>query len=95
MTPARKACLAIGISDAGGGLDYLGGALSAARGMHEWATTMGYESALLTDAQAPTVTVDGANASIWASIQTGAVGGPAAANAVGAWKPLAVMLSAR
>jgi Caspase domain len=45
----RQVCLAIGIGDAGGGLEYLGGALNAARGMHDWALALGYESTLLTD----------------------------------------------
>lgn len=49
MPPPRRACLAIGVSDAGGGLDYLGGALEGAKGMHAWATALGYESRLLTD----------------------------------------------
>lgn len=49
MTKERHACLAIGISNAGGGLDYLGGAVTGAVGMHEWAQAMGYESVLLVD----------------------------------------------
>lgn len=49
MAEARRVCLAIGISDAGGGLDYLGGAVAGARGVHEWALAMGYESLLLVD----------------------------------------------
>ena len=53
MAQGRRVCLAIGISDAGGGLDYLGGALNGARGIHAWATALGYESTLLTDQKTP------------------------------------------
>ena len=53
MAQGRRVCLAIGISDAGGGLDYLGGALNGARGIHAWATALGYESILLTDEKNP------------------------------------------
>lgn len=53
MAQGRRVCLAIGISDAGGGLDYLGGALNGARGIHAWATALGYESILLTDEKKP------------------------------------------
>lgn len=49
----RRVCLAIGIADAGGGLEYLGGAVNGAHGMHEWALALGYESTLLTDEDRP------------------------------------------
>ncbi len=48
MPDKRLACLAIGVSNAPG-LDYLGGAPSAARAVHRWATCSGYESILMID----------------------------------------------
>ncbi|MDR6859880.1 caspase family protein [Variovorax guangxiensis] len=57
MAQGRRVCLAIGISDAGGGLDYLGGALNGARGVHHWATSLGYDSRLLVD-DGPRIHVD-------------------------------------
>ena len=53
LTEPRKACLSIGIANAGGGLDYLGGAINGAREMHRWATALGYESTLLIDEPDP------------------------------------------
>ena len=48
----RKACLAIGISDAPP-LDYLPGAVNGAKGITHWAHAVGYKTGLLTDEKVP------------------------------------------
>jgi hypothetical protein len=45
---SREVSLAIGVASAST-LPYLGGAINGARTFHEWASTLGYESRLLTD----------------------------------------------
>src|SRR5690242_10026250 len=51
-THARKAALAIGVSEADG-LPYLSGAVNGARAFHEWAVSLGYVSRLVTDESKP------------------------------------------
>src|SRR5262245_30929461 len=48
----RRAVIAIGVADAKP-LKYLAGAVNSARGFHEWATALGYESTLVTDEEKP------------------------------------------
>jgi hypothetical protein len=49
---SREVAVAIGVGDAKR-LPYLGGAVNGARAFHDWASTLGYESKLITDEDQP------------------------------------------
>lgn len=71
MKTGRRVCLAIGISDAGGGLDYLGGAVTGATEIHAWAQAMGYESTLLVDEPSRRIDVDCVKTALMALLPMG------------------------